>query len=354
MSLTPTSPRRTSYHPHRPEEVRCLTRALEAAPVGDGFLRRGIALLAGGAAGEALVDFDRAVELDPACAAGHEGRGRALLSLGRTHEALRALDLALAHGAWTAAAPRAEALAHLGRFAEALRASDALVASEAWAVDGWLVRAFCLLASGRTDQALAAVDEALRRDDARADAHRLAGEARAMEGAHEAALRAYARAAELEPRDARAWYGQGRALTKLARFEEAAEALRRFLSTSRPDHPDVPRVEAWLGEVARRTTPPPAPAADAAAHFGEGRALQLLRRNKTAVLAYERAVALDPSHVEAWLGLGECQALLRRFEEAIRCFDRVLLLVPGHSTATRARGELLVARSRRPAPRSGS
>lgn len=351
MSLTLASDRRPDPT-HRPEAIRCLTRALEAAPVSDGFVRRAIALLTTGAVGEALVDFDRAVELDPACAAGHEGRGRALLALGRMHEALRALDLALAHGASTAAGPRAEVLAHLGRFDEALRASDALVANGA--VDGWLVRAFCLLATGRSDEALAAVEEALRRDGARAAAHRLAGEARTMEGAHDAALAAYSRATEIDPRDARAWYGRGRALTKLARFDEATEALRRFLAASRPDHPDVPRVQAWLGEVARRTTPPPPATADAVAHLAEGRSLQLLRRNKTAVLAYERAVAIDPGLVEAWLGLGECQALLRRFDEAIRCFDRALLLVPGHVAATHARGELLVAQSRRPPPRSGS
>jgi serine/threonine protein kinase/Tfp pilus assembly protein PilF len=88
------------------------------------WVARGLALLADNHPGEALKDFDRALQINPRCLAALEDRAAVLADLpGRTEEAVQALSTAIdlypEHG--QARAGRGVLLARLGKHEEALR-----------------------------------------------------------------------------------------------------------------------------------------------------------------------------------------------------------------------------------------
>jgi tetratricopeptide (TPR) repeat protein len=98
---------------------------LKRTPTDDqSWVARGMARLADRQPNEALRDFDKALQLNPRCLAALEDRAAVLSDvLGRTREAVRALDRAIAlypeHG--QARAGRGVLLARLGKYKEALR-----------------------------------------------------------------------------------------------------------------------------------------------------------------------------------------------------------------------------------------
>ena len=76
---------------------------------------RGLALVAKGRAGEALVDFDRAIENNPANPLGFAGRGLAMLASGQPDRAIGAFDAAIANGGEDAFAYSARGRAFLAK-----------------------------------------------------------------------------------------------------------------------------------------------------------------------------------------------------------------------------------------------
>ncbi len=68
----------------------------------------------------------------------------------------------------------------------------------------------------------------------------------------------------------------------------------------------------------------------AEAHFGLGTALQREGRVREAIPAYQRAVELDPEHLDAQINLGICLAETEDYRGAYRRFRAVAELEPGH------------------------
>ncbi len=55
--------------------------------------------------------------------------------------------------------------------------------------------------------------------------------------------------------------------------------------------------------------------------------------NEDALIAYDKALELDPNHVSAWNNKGIVLARLGRFEEAISCYDRAIELNSEYANA---------------------
>ena len=62
--------------------------------------------------------------------------------------------------------------------------------------------------------------------------------------------------------------------------------------------------------------------------YNRGNALLALERFEEALRSYERALARDPSHVDAWYNRGNAQRELRRHDEALASYRRALALAP--------------------------
>ncbi|WP_243546423.1 tetratricopeptide repeat protein [Pseudodesulfovibrio tunisiensis] len=65
--------------------------------------------------------------------------------------------------------------------------------------------------------------------------------------------------------------------------------------------------------------------------------------NEKAVVAYERALELDPvKHPGVWSDLGVMYRRVKRFEDAVKAFDRAAELDPGHVTSRFNMGVVLL------------
>ena len=71
-----------------------------------------------------------------------------------------------------------------------------------------------------------------------------------------------------------------------------------------------------------------------------------MKRSRDGVAAYDRALALNPNHVQALGNRGNALSLLNRHEDAIASYDRALALEPNHVETLTNRGIALLALKR--------
>src|SRR5262249_40070050 len=71
--------------------------------------------------------------------------------------------------------------------------------------------------------------------------------------------------------------------------------------------------------------------------------LKELKRFDEALADYDRTIALEPDHVEAFFNRGIVLGELKRHEAALASFDRAIALDPAHARAHFSRGSALVA-----------
>ncbi|HWY60479.1 MAG TPA: tetratricopeptide repeat protein [Rhizomicrobium sp.] len=81
--------------------------------------------------------------------------------------------------------------------------------------------------------------------------------------------------------------------------------------------------------------------ADIGALVAEGRRLQRARRYDEALEYFNRALAMDPGHLEALGNRGGTFGALGRFDDALKDYDRALQLAPGHAMLLYNRGNAL-------------
>ncbi len=127
-------------------------------------------------------------------------------------------------------------------------------------------------------------------------------------GRLEAAEASYRRAIALAPGLAAAHYNLGGVLLALRRPEEAAACFRAALAL----HPEFPKALSNLGIALREIDPQ---ALDASAE------------------QQERALAIDPTLVSAWVNLGLVRKEQGDKAAALACFERAQALDPEHPTA---------------------
>jgi tetratricopeptide (TPR) repeat protein len=108
------------------------------------------------------------------------------------------------------------------------------------------------------------------------------GKAFHVEGRFEDAQNCYEKAIQLEPDNAKAWFGNATTLTKLQQIEAAIAAYEHAIQL-KPDFP-----EAW---------------------FGKGTVLGKLQKLEDAILAYDQATQLKPDFFLAWFAKARCYAL---------------------------------------------
>ncbi len=72
---------------------------------------------------------------------------------------------------------------------------------------------------------------------------------------------------------------------------------------------------------------------DPDAWYDEGNAKIKEGNNEDAIIAYDKATDLDPSHISSWNNKGIALSRLKRYEEAISCYDKILEIDPNHGNA---------------------
>ncbi len=67
--------------------------------------------------------------------------------------------------------------------------------------------------------------------------------------------------------------------------------------------------------------------------YGMGNERAKEGNNDDALIAYDKALELDPNHVSAWNNKGIVLSRLKRFEEAIVCYDKAIEIEPEYANA---------------------
>jgi tetratricopeptide (TPR) repeat protein len=116
---------------------------------------------------------------------------------------------------------------------------------------------------------------------------------------HEEALFSYDKAIEFNPENPDAWSDKGAALGNLERYEEAITAFDKALKFN-PDHPRI------LSD--------------------RGGALAGLNRYEEAIASYDQAIHFKPDYSNAWYNRACCYALQGKIEETVRDLKKAIEL----------------------------
>jgi tetratricopeptide (TPR) repeat protein len=356
--------------------VQSADKAVQAAPTGAAHEARGIALLAQGKAADAEAAFRKALETDPKWTPARVGLARALLAQNKAAEAEAEARKA------TAADPRSgEAFSVLGKAivgVDPKKWSDAIAEAQQGAFlyprhAGVQAEVAALFeANGNLDQAASAYRKALesdpgyaparaalvniqvrqgKNDEALKEAQKLAqefpndaavqltlgkimlrggdyaeaagplgravaaapgnAEAQAMYGTsllytgqRPEALTAYTEAVKLDPKNVQYKTTYGLLLGLNNREKEGIKALQEVVAT--PGYKDAAGY-ANLGWVLRNDEPP---------------------RAEESVVAYKKALELNPKEAQAALGMGWAYSLAKKYDDSIASFNKAIELEP--------------------------
>jgi tetratricopeptide (TPR) repeat protein len=293
----------------RPEEALvCYDRALQLNSRDEWtWVNKGATLADLARPNEALACHDRALELNPRFEMAWYNKGNALRELARPEESLACYDRALEIN------PRLEmvlnhkglVLEKLGRLDEALACYDRSLELNPHNQKVWNNKGVVLDKLGRPGEALAYFDRVLELNPRDQNAWNNKGYMLSALGRQDEALACYDRALELNPRDETAWNNKGTVLNKLGRQDEALACYNRAVEL-KPDD-----------EVAWRN------------------------KGNLSLARFDQFLELNPRHQKAWKNKGYMLYELGRQDEALACYDRALELNPRDEMAWVWRGMAL-------------
>jgi len=174
-------------------------------------------------------------------------------------------------------------------------------------------------------------------------------------GQFDQALMALNQSVRLNPNSHAAWYDRGNVLFALKRPLEALESYDRAIQL-KPDSYSVWRdrgvllavlnkFDAALGSFDKATELKPD---DYVVWYMRGNLLtKNLRNYQGAVLSYNRALAINPSFADAWMGIGKAYHEQAWYDAALSSFNRALQLDPNLAVAWILQGQTLNALGRR-------
>ena len=323
---------------------------------------------------EALLAYDRAIELDPQSSRAWSAKG---MGLSDERERLEAYDKAIEldpenKDAWT---HRGFALANLAArtnneslYEEALTSYD-----RALEVDpdprSWMDKGHLLKAMGMYNESLEAFDRAIELTPAhetnkrayfwrvKASALDEIGRSKEAADAYNETLRLYG----LNQEDPDGWSIRGYILLRMGRYDEATDALDRAIEQVPEDDADklaffwlkkafaleaMNRSDEVLAAYDRILELNPE---DPRGWRGRGGALLSLDENEEALAAYEKVIDLKPPQSEilsslsgAWIGKAHALKALGRYDEALEAFDEVIELGFVPFFAIEEKGDLLM------------
>ncbi|MBW4612685.1 MAG: tetratricopeptide repeat protein [Desmonostoc vinosum HA7617-LM4] len=223
---------------------------------------------------DALIVYEKAVNIRPEYAQGWNGQGKTLFALKEYKQALASYDRA--------------------------------IQIQPDYLEAWSGRGFALINLRRYQEAIASFDRAIQLKDDDSKVWNAKGDALISLNEYDNAIKAYEQAIELQSNDYEAWYKKGLALQNLKRYEDAITAYEKVVEL-KPDYE-----QAW---------------------YNWGNSLVNLRRYQDAFTAYDKAVQYKSDYYQAWLSRGNILINLQRYPEAINSFNQVIKYNPSNYQA---------------------
>jgi tetratricopeptide (TPR) repeat protein len=261
------------------EAVGACSQVIAQNPSAAAYANRGYAYWGRRAYDLAIVDFDRAIRLDPNLASAWNGRGNA-------HSDKGDYDLAITD------------------YDRAIRIDQKLAA--AWSSRGnafWRKRDY--------DRAISDYNQALRLDPNYAAAYNGRGNAYHDKHDHDRAIADYDRALRLDPRLAAAHNSRGNAYYDKGGYDRAIADYDQAIWL------DAKMADAWNDR---------------------GRARLALHEYDRAIADYDQAIRIDPNLIDAYDGRGNARLALHEYDRALTDYDQAIRLDPNAALPYNGRG----------------
>ncbi|QLA18788.1 tetratricopeptide repeat protein [Desulfolutivibrio sulfoxidireducens] len=285
---------------------------------GNDYLGQGHALLILDKYEDALIAFQKAIELVPTNPRLWTNYGNTYYSLKRYQEALEAhekslqIDISYAT-AWN---NKANALQEMKSYDESLHAYDKAIGIDETYSVAWHNKGNILRSLNRENDALQAYEKALQFDKNFTAAWNGKGNVLKDLGHFDEAFSAYDMAIKIDPAFAGAWYNKGNLYYELTMFDQALNAYTTAIEL------DKHFVFAWNGK---------------------GNALLKLSRRKDALDSYKQAVYLNEKYPAAWNGMGNVYLEDNNLGSALSAYGKAIELDQNFSFAWNGKGNVYFA-----------
>lgn len=285
--------------------------------------------------GEAMDQYDLALQIDDKNAVAWQGRGLTQAMRGQHRDALASFERAIKidPNLVTALNGKGTALNMLHRNQEALDIFDRAILLEKDNVIAWNGKGAVLSALAQPEQALTAFDVALHFDARMAQAWGNKGLVLRQLKRYPDALRAFDEALAIDRNSVIYWNGKGLVLSEMGRYAEAMQAYREVLDRDAHYAP----AKCGIGDIlyaqhklrgaldhydqALKTDPRFVKA-------WERRAIVLadLGNFNKALESYDEALNLDQRYAPAWNGKASALCQLGRYQQALDAYNRALVI----------------------------
>jgi tetratricopeptide (TPR) repeat protein len=252
---------------------------------------------------EAIVCYDRVLQIDPRYTFAWIGKGVALDELGQYEEAIGCYDKALTIDPRDATAwsNKGAALVDIHRLQEAINCYDKALAIDPQNIHAWSNKAGVLRALDRYEEAIICHEKALAIDSRFVNAWTGKANALCELGRHNEAVSCYGQALAINPRDAETWTRKGTAFHVLGQHKEEIDCFNKATEV------DPLFALAWALK---------------------GAVLDEQGQGEEALGCYNKALAIDPRNIIVWNNKGNLLSKLGRCAEAIECYDKALTISP--------------------------
>ena len=264
---------------------------------------------------EAIVAYNKAIQLKPDFATAYNNRGIAKSDLGQLSAAISDYDKAiqLKPDYATAYYNRGNAKSALGEHFAAISDYDKAIQLKPDYATAYNNRGIAKSNLGEHSAAISDYDKVIQLKPDYADAYNGRGVAKHLLGEHIAAISDYDKAIQRKPDYADAYHNRGLTKSALGEYLAAISDYDKAIQL-KPDY--------------------------ATAYFGRGNAKSALGQHSAAISDYDKAIQLKPDYADAYHNRGLAKAMLNRTGEAKQDFQAALRLAEkAGDDNTKARAE---------------
>ena len=296
------------------EAIVCYDKALQIEPGSvESWINKAHALSGLNRYEEAIFCLDNALKIAPEFAPGLSWRGSILEYLDRHEEAItwfdRALEIdPLLDEAWN---NKSGSLKALGLYEESMRCVKKALEINPQSATAWNNKGSILSVLGRQQASISCIDNALEINPLYAAAWQNKGNVLNVLGRYEEAVSHYEKAIEINPKLSKAWENKGCMLDELGQYHEALESFGKALEI------DPTSFKAWNNK---------------------GSILYKLGRQEDATICFEKALEIDPQYAPAWNNKATMLLGTGRIDESIVCFDKSLEIDAQFAQAWQGKG----------------
>ncbi len=298
---------------------------------------------------EALVDYERAIQLDHTLIQIYYNRGLTYRNLHRNNEALADYNWAIQLDPTYAPAYNDRGITYynLGQYEEALTDYDRAIQLDPTYAPAYSNRGLTYYDLQRYEEALINYNQAIQLNHTYADAYSNRGNLYRKLQQYREALVDHTRAIQLYPNQAEFYNNRGNTYYNLLRYDEALADYSWAIqldptyavaySNRGSVYTDLQLYDEALVDHAQAIRLNPT---DALSYYNRGNTYYDLQMHSEALRDYTKAIELDPTYAVAYYNRGNIYDDLQHYNEALHDYERAIELYPQFAKAYFNRGVL--------------